>query len=388
MTLFIGLISGTSIDGIDAALATFAEGKARVLTTCHEPYPSDLRRSLLALCEAESAVLDDLFTADVMVGECFAHAANRLIDQSAATRSEIRAIGSHGQTIRHAPLAPHPYTVQLGDPNVIAERTGIATVADLRRRDLAAGGQGAPLAPAFHAFALAPESGTRAVINIGGIANVTLTTSGGSPVTGYDTGPGNVLMDGWIRREQGADFDHDGAWAASGEILPGLLETLSDDPYFRTAPPKSTGRERFNLAWVQPHLRRGMRPVDVQRTLCELSACTIADAILRQRPAVDDVLVCGGGVHNRTLIDRLRQLLAPRPVDSTMRLGLDPDWLEAVAFAWLAARTLAGEAGNLPAVTGATHPVILGGVYAPSIKRPSGHPMRRGLEPAAPSATG
>ena len=238
MTLFIGLISGTSIDGIDAALVTFTAESARVLATCHEPYPPDLRRTLLTLCESESALLDDVFTADVTVGECFARAANRLIEESATARSEICAIGSHGQTIRHAPLAPHPYTVQLGDPSIIAERTGIATVADFRRRDLAAGGQGAPLAPAFHAFALAPGSGTRAVVNIGGIANVTLTSSAGAPVTGYDTGPGNVLIDGWIRREQGADFDHDGAWAASGEILPGLLEILRGDPYFRLAPPK------------------------------------------------------------------------------------------------------------------------------------------------------
>jgi anhydro-N-acetylmuramic acid kinase len=290
-----------------------------------------------------------------------------LLEKAGVDASEVRAIGSHGQTVFHAPDAEFPCTVQIGDPNIIAERTGITTVADLRRRDLAAGGQGAPLAPGFHAAVFRTADHDRAVVNIGGIGNLTLLPADEAlPATGFDTGPGNTLMDVWAGRIRGVAMDTDGVWARSGNCHQQLLELLQTEPYFAVAPPKSTGRELFNLSWLDGNLARlgeEMPDEDVQRTLCELTVVTIAEAVTKHAPEASEVLVCGGGVHNPLTMERLTERLRPIDVGSTSSVGFDPDWVEAATFAWLAARTMDGLPGNLPAVSGANHPVILGGIY-------------------------
>ena len=279
--------------------------------------------------------------------------------------AEVRAIGSHGQTIAHHPRALHPCTVQIGDPNVIAERTRITTVADFRRRDLAAGGEGAPLACAFHRAAMSRPDRQRAVVNIGGIANITILPADGD-VTGFDSGPGNTLMDGWAERHLGVDMDRDGAWASAGRVDETLLGRLRADPYFEKAPPKSTGREYFNLNWLEGRLhseRRTLPPEDVQSTLCALSAATIAHGIEEFAGREAEVLVCGGGAHNPALMEALRQRLPARKLETTAAAGIGPDWVEAAAFAWLARQTLCGMPGNLPAVTGARRSVVLGAIH-------------------------
>ncbi|HET6397787.1 MAG TPA: anhydro-N-acetylmuramic acid kinase, partial [Pseudoxanthomonas sp.] len=271
-------------------------------------------------------------------------------------------IGSHGQTVRHRPGGEAPFTLQIGDGNVIAERSGIATVADFRRRDVAAGGHGAPLVPAFHAALLHSESEDRAVLNLGGIGNYTLLPRQG-PVRGFDTGPANALLDAWCQRHTGAAFDADGAFAAGGTVDEALLARLLDEPWFALPPPKSTGREQFHLDWVQARLRGGESPADVQATLLELSAATAADALRAHQPRTARVLACGGGVRNPVLMRRLAARLPGVAVESTAAHGLDPDFVEAMAFAWLARQTLAGLPGNLPAVTGARGPRVLGVVH-------------------------
>jgi len=362
---YIGLISGTSMDGIDAALLDF-NPQPRLLAHHSHPLPDAIRQQLYKL---QTPGQDELTTAmrlDVELGRLFAAAANALLKKAGLSATQVAAIGSHGQTLRHYPDGATPSTLQIGDPNLIAELTGITTVADLRRRDMAAGGQGAPLVPAFHAGVFRQTGSNRAILNIGGIANLTLLPAGAAaPVTGFDTGPGNGLMDAWIEQHHGQAYDRDGEWAASGHVHPGLLERLLHDPYFDRTPPKSTGREYFNLAWLQPRLEpfADLAPRDVQATLCELSARSIAEALQESLGSVDEVLICGGGVHNRTLRQRLEELLTPARVTSTAGAGLDPDWVEAAAFAWLARQTLNGEPGNLPSVTGASHPVVLGGIY-------------------------
>ena len=374
MALYIGLISGTSIDGIDAALVAIDQAQITVLGTHSESIPEPLRDAIHTLALSAAPTFDTLYEADIALGECFACATQHLLEQSNVDRGSVVGIGSHGQTIHHAPNAPRPYTVQIGDPNIIAERTGITTVADFRRRDMAAGGQGAPLAPAFHAAVFGGTDGARAVINIGGIANITFLPSLGrlgkavsqnGNVSGFDTGPGNGLMDSWIRGHRGAEFDRRGNWARSGKLNLQLLERMLKDAYLQLAPPKSTGREYFNLPWVRDHLASftPIRAADVQNTLCEFTARTITEALTRYCPSVEDVLVCGGGVHNELLMGRLQALLAPTPVHSTQTAGMDPDWVEAVAFAWLAERTIAGKPGNLPSVTGASRAVVLGAIY-------------------------
>jgi anhydro-N-acetylmuramic acid kinase len=362
---FLGLISGTSVDGIDAALVRFAP-TLHIAAARTFPLPDALAAEVLRVSQSDAQIsLDDLGRLDTRLGEAFATAANALVDASGIARAGIAAIGSHGQTLRHAPTGSAPFTLQVGDANVIAERTGIATVADFRRRDVAAGGQGAPLVPAFHAAVLADPRESRAVLNLGGIANLTLLPVDG-PVRGFDTGPASCLMDAWCLRERGERFDRDGAFARSGTVLPALLERLASDPWLALPPPKSTGRDQFHLAWLQSHLAgAAFAPADVQATLCEFSASTIANALLREQPDAVALLACGGGVHNGFLLERLRARLPGLRVESTASHGLDPDFVEAAAFAWLAAATLAGRPGNLPAVTGARGPRVLGSVHAP-----------------------
>lgn len=367
--LYIGLISGTSMDGVDAALVDLSDtSQPRALATHGQPLEDVLRDELLSLAQGQAGVaLGKLGELDQRMGLLFAEAANTLLEKAGVAAEEVRAIGSHGQTLFHAPNAPYPFSNQIGDPNLIAARTGITTVADFRRRDMAVGGQGAPLVPAFHHALFASEQESRCIVNIGGIANITLLPAhDASAVSGFDTGPGNALLDAWIRAHLGEPFDRNGRWASQGDVDEGLLQTLMRDPFFHRSPPKSTGREYFNITWLRGQLAAFSRPpvpAVVQRTLCELTARAIAMALAGSGPGNERVLLCGGGAHNPVLRDALEQALAPRPVEDTTAYGLDVDNVEACAFAWLAMRTVNGLSGNLPAVTGAQDPVILGGIY-------------------------
>jgi anhydro-N-acetylmuramic acid kinase len=360
--LYLGLISGTSADGIDAALVRF-EPCLDVVGALTHPYPESLRARVLALATSNASVaLDDYGTLDVAIGIAFADAANTLLAKTGVDRNDVAAIGSHGQTVRHRPTGEYPFTLQIGDPTVIAERTGIATVADFRRADVAAGGQGAPLLPALHAAVFASER-TRIVLNLGGIANITVLAPG-RDVLGFDTGPANCLLDAWAHRHRGTARDEGGAWADSGRVDRELLATFLSDPYFAASPPKSTGREHFNLDWLDARVRAGIAPADVQATLLALSADTIAQAIRSAAPDAREVFACGGGVHNPALMAALAERVAPATLASTASLGLDPDYVEAAGFAWLARARLANEPGNLPAVTGARGPRVLGAIHS------------------------
>ncbi|GAB6196946.1 anhydro-N-acetylmuramic acid kinase [Lysobacter xanthus] len=370
--LFVGLISGTSADGIDAALVRFgadaSDTGCRLEHGVTVPWEPGLRSRLVALGQGgDVRGFDELGTLDVQVGEAFAAATHELLAIAGLAAADIVAIGSHGQTVRHRPAGAaydgrHPFTWQIGDANLIAERSGIATVADFRRRDVAAGGQGAPLVPAFHAAMLHSDAEDRAVLNLGGIANFTLLPRAGA-VRGFDTGPANALLDAWCLRHRGEPFDRDGAFAASGRVDEALLARLLDEPWFAQPPPKSSGREQFHLDWVASRLRGDEAPEDVQATLLELSAATVADALLAHQPATRRVLTCGGGVRNARLIERIAARLPRCVVEPTDVHGLDADFVEAMAFAWLARQTLAGLPGNVASVTGARGPRVLGTVY-------------------------
>jgi len=363
---YVGLMSGTSMDGIDAALVSFGDASVDIHATHSEPYPQDLQEGLLtAIREPLDVVLDPSGELDRRVGECFLDAALAVIEKSGVSRREIVAIGSHGQTLRHQPNAVEPFSLQIGDAKIIAAGTGTTTVANFRKADIAAGGQGAPLVPPFHLWLFGSEDSNRVVVNIGGIANFTVLPAGGSDVTGFDTGPGNGLMDSWISRHLAKSFDHAGEWAASGTIIGSLLDEFCSDPYFKLRPPKSTGFEYFNPNWLQRFDVDRFDPADLQATLCELSAATIATAINEYTENTQEVFVCGGGVHNTELMRRLSHCLPAAVVSSTLSAGLDPDWVEAAAFAWLAMRTMNGQTGNLPSVTGATHKVVLGDIHSP-----------------------
>ena len=363
--LYIGLISGTSADSIDAALVSFGHGTPELLASIAHPWPLPLRNRMLALAQGEAAMDVDAFgRLDVEIAHRFADAALQLLEQTGTFARAVRAIGSHGQTLRHRPTGAYPFTLQLGDPAVIAERCRIDVVADFRRADVAAGGQGAPLLPALHAMLLGQPGLARVVLNLGGIANVTMLDSDGS-VRGFDTGPANGLLDAWCQRHRGEPFDRDGAFAASGRVDGDLLDAMLADAYFALPAPKSTGREHFHLDWLATHAPlRGLTPADVQASLLELTARSVVAAITEHAPAAQEVLACGGGVHNGALMQRLGELLAPRVILSTARYGIDPDFLEATAFAWLARQRLLCLPGNLPAVTGARGPRVLGAIYS------------------------
>lgn len=362
--LYIGLMSGTSMDGVDAVLLDFGPAPFKLLHTHSKPMPDSVREALIRLAASRSPhPVQCLGELDHHIGRLFADTALELIDRAGLRPEDVTALGSHGQTLYHQPSGDTRFSLQIGDPNLIAELTGITTVADFRRRDMAAGGQGAPLVPGFHAAAFASPSVGRAIVNIGGMANITvLPPVGSGPVRGFDTGPGNVLMDEWTRRELGEDFDRDGRWAASGQVCGPLLDRMLADPYFATPPPKSTGREYFYIGWVE-NLVKEEKSVDVQATLCELTARTVAGAIGAHAPETAEVFVCGGGARNGHLMGRLAAALPGCRVASTTALGLEPQWVEGAAFAWLARRALRGEPGNVPEVTGASRPVVLGGIY-------------------------
>lgn len=361
---FIGLMSGTSLDSIDAVLVRFTP-ELQLQSWLSYPLDPNLRRQILQLTQPGQDEIDLMGRVDIALAEAFSDAVSALLQQAKVSPRQVCAIGSHGQTIRHRPEAG--FTLQIGDPNTIAERTGITTVADFRRRDLAAGGQGAPLVPAFHQALFRSRKHDRVIVNLGGMANITLLPADpASPVTGYDTGPANVLMDSWIEQHTGAGYDRDGQWAASGQVDPELLSQLLGHHFFHTPPPKSTGREDFNPAWLNrmlAEIRHTPTPADVQATLLELTAITLCDAIRSSHLFMQpEVYLCGGGSHNRQLVARIKARLPDCHIDSTSSLGLDPDWVEAVAFAWFAMRTLQQQTSSLPEVTGAQGARILGTV--------------------------
>lgn len=361
--LYIGLMSGTSIDAIDAALVSISANKVHLLNACGAAWPTHLRHAIIELSSADTARIDDIGTLGREVALAFASTAKQLLAASGIVPKQIRAIGSHGQTLRHRPNLSPPFTWQIGDPNTIAEETGITVVADFRRRDMAAGGQAAPLVPAFHQQVFSASGTPRAILNIGGIANLTLLRN--QHCNGFDTGPGNTLLDGVIREATGEPYDKNGRFCREGQVIKSMLSLALKDPYFSAPPPKSTGPEYFSRHWLKQILESipPARPQDVAATLTELSAQSITDALLTHAPDTRELLVCGGGVHNPILMARLRAKLPDIPVASTERAGVDPDWLEAMAFAWLAHRTLRGQPGNLPDVTGAAGQRILGGIY-------------------------
>ena len=366
--LFIGLMSGTSADSIDAALVSFRQGHCQLIKTHNHPLTPDLKTRIHSLTLPGDNEIARMGILDHHLGEAFAMAANEVLAKAQFRPEDVAAIGSHGQTIRHQPAHEGGVrsSLQIADPNIIAERTGILTIADFRRRDIACGGQGAPLAPAFHKAQFGSTQEARCIVNIGGIANITSLPLSG-PVIGFDTGPGNTLLDAWIDLTKGKAYDKDGAWAASGAVDSALLNEMLRHPFLKFPPPKSTGREDFNLAWLQTLLDshpRALTPVQVQATLLEFTAVTIAYAIRNHCPTDSAVFICGGGAHNRQLLKQLQAQLPANSVKTTEALGIDPDWVEAAAFAWLAKQYVDGETGNLPSVTGADKAVILGAAYS------------------------
>ncbi len=365
--LYIGLMSGTSMDGIDSAIVELTQNSTTIVATHSHPIPEHLQEAIKPLFLPGNDSIDALGSADQQLGECFAQAVTTLLERAELDASDITAIGSHGQTVRHRPPngdTPHPFTLQIGDPNIIAARTGITTVADFRRRDMALGGQAAPLVPAFHRSAFHSNQQNRVIVNIGGISNLTFLPAAGE-VLGFDTGPGNRLLDDWINRHKNKAFDDCGQWANQHESDTPLLEQLKTHPFLQRSIPKSTGREEFNDDWLDQQLKefKHLTPGSVQATLLAFTVETIADAIRALPAAIDEIYICGGGALNTTLMTSLGNLLKPAKVDSTAALGIAPEWVEATAFAWLARQTLAGLAGNLPAVTGANNPTVLGGIY-------------------------
>jgi anhydro-N-acetylmuramic acid kinase len=366
--LYIGLMSGTSADGIDAALTAITPSGTRLLAHHSLSFDAPLRHEIHALCQPGPNEIERAGAMDTRLGELFAQAANQLLNLCELPPSRICAIGSHGQTIRHRPsgTTSHPFSWQIGDANIIAARTGITTVADFRRRDIAHGGQGAPLVPAFHAAAFSHPHSNRAIVNIGGIGNISWLPAGGD-VLGFDTGPGNTLMDAWIARHRGLAYDANGQWAASAAPDSALLAQLLKHPYLQRPTPKSTGREEFHLGWLDQQLQgfEAISPDAVQATLAQLTVETIAQHLLQCPEAHrgGELYLCGGGAHNQHLQNSLSQRLTGFKVMHTSALGIDPDWVEAAAFAWLAHRRLAKQPGNLASATGAQQDAMLGAVY-------------------------
>lgn len=362
-SLYVGIMSGTSLDGIDITLSRFrAPHQAECLDALCVPMPADLRQQLLDLCSPSS---DELYQAGI-AGNAWARLAaegvQQLLNQNQVCREQVRAIGSHGQTVRHHP--DQGFSLQVGAPSLLAELTGIDVIADFRSRDLAAGGEGAPLVPAFHQWLLTSPTQTRTLVNIGGFANLTILRPG-QAAAGFDSGPGNALMDNWAQRHIGAPYDADGDWASQGQAHQVLLDRMLADPYFARTGPKSTGREYFHEAWLAAHLKHtpGVSAVDVQATLATLTATTIADSLQQVARDTSELYICGGGARNAHLMRLLQQRLPAQKVQSTDALGVSPDWMEAMAFAWLAWRFDQRLPGNLPSVTGAQGERILGALY-------------------------
>lgn len=361
MARYIGVMSGTSLDGLDIALIELTPA-IKLIATHYIPMPASLRTELLGLCSSGPDEIARSAIAQQNWVTLAAQGIHTLLNEQKLKPENVAAIGSHGQTIRHEPA--RGFTVQIGNPALLSELTGITIVSDFRSRDIAAGGQGAPLVPAFHEALFEERAGNRAVLNVGGFSNLSLIEPG-KPVAGFDCGPGNVLLDAWIHQQQGEHFDRDGQWAASGQVEPALLKELLSDPFFVTKGPKSTGREVFNLPWLTQHLSHlpAFAPENVQATLLELTALTIVESLQSAQMATQELLVCGGGAHNHALMKRLADLLPDAKVSSTASYGVDPDWVEAMAFAWLAHCCLEGIPANRPSVTGARGLRVLGAIY-------------------------
>ncbi len=361
---FIGIMSGTSLDGVDAALVAHKNNSFEQVDQAFVPYPSEIKQILLALHQPAINELHDAALMGNNLAGLYAEAVLKILQQSQLPASAITAIGCHGQTIRHCPDLPdgQAYTLQIGNHARLAELTKIAVIGDFRSRDIAAGGQGAPLVPAFHQAVFASLAKNRAIINIGGIANISWLPIDGQ-VTGFDSGPGNMLLDQWTLKHTGQAYDDNGVWSASGQVNTELLEAMLAEPYLDQVAPKSTGRDLFNQQWLAQHLQAvDDSPENIACTLLELTAFSIADAIKRFCPKIDEAYVCGGGAHNGLLVDRLSALTGCA-IEPTDKLGVDVDWVEAVAFAWLAQRCVDGLSGNLPAVTGAQGSRVLGAIY-------------------------
>ena len=359
--LYIGMMSGTSMDGVDAVIAELDGDSCHVRHTYSIPYSAELRAALLDLHTPAHNELELAASAANQLAHLYAETVRALLASAYVDKSRIRAIGCHGQTIRHRPELG--FTLQLGNAALLAELLDMTVVADFRSRDVAAGGQGAPLVPAFHQAVFAHPQANRAVINIGGIANITDLPSAGE-VRGFDSGPGNMLMDAWTEKHLGERYDAGGRWAATGVVIEKLLQQWLQYPYFSASPPKSTGRDSFNMAWLEQHLEDAYAPEDVQRTLLELTARSIANAINDFCDNVDEAYICGGGAHNTLLLERLQELLPAIKIRLSDSLGIGVNWVEAAAFAWLAQQCMEGKPANLPAVTGAKGPRILGAIYA------------------------
>jgi anhydro-N-acetylmuramic acid kinase len=358
--LYIGIMSGTSLDGIDVALVEISDGQVHIIGTHYQAYAQPLKHVLLALHHPSNNELHQAQLAGNELARLYAKATAMLLQENNIASDRIRAIGCHGQTIRHRP--EHGYTVQLGNAALLAELTGITVVGDFRSRDIAAGGQGAPLVPAFHDKALRHPGIHRVIVNVGGISNLT-DLPPDRPTTGFDCGPGCLLMDSWCMQHLVKPYDEGGAWAATGKVLPVLLEQMFKEDFFALPPPKSSGRDLFNMAWLQEKLNGGERAQDVQATLLELTCRSIAQAIQQHCSGAEEIYLCGGGAHNNALLALLERALPRCSVQLTDALGISADWMEAIAFAWLAHQTMHGESSSLPAVTGARHPCILGAIY-------------------------
>lgn len=360
---YIGVMSGTSLDGVDVVLAAIDENMVAQQASLTWPIPVSLKEEILNICQGQQLTLSQLGQLDVRLGALFADAVLALMQQERLHPQDVVAIGCHGQTVWHEPVGEAPHTMQIGDNNQIVAKTGVTVVGDFRRRDMALGGQGAPLVPAFHQALLAHPVERRMVLNIGGIANLSMLIPG-QPVRGYDTGPGNMLMDAWIWRQNGKPYDKDAQWASQGKVILPLLQALLSDPFFALPAPKSTGREYFNYGWLERHLARfpGLAPQDVQATLTELTAVSISEQVLLNG-GCERLLVCGGGSRNPLLMARLAALLPGTEVTTTDEAGISGDDMEALAFAWLAWRTVAGLPGNLPSVTGAREASVLGAIF-------------------------
>ena len=358
--MYAGLMSGTSLDGIDAVLVEFATDQPQLIASHYRPYEQSLKDALLLLHQPSHNELHQSQMVANQLARENAIALQALLKSANVTPAQVCATGCHGQTIRHRP--DQGYTIQLGNAALLAELSGIAVVSDFRSRDIAAGGQGAPLVPAFHDQALRDPAIHRVIVNIGGISNLT-NLQPGHVTSGFDCGPGNLLMDAWISQHRGQPYDQDGAWAASGQVIPVLLKTLLKEPYLRAAPPKSTGRDLFNLDWLNSKLAGNEPAEDVQATLLALTSYAIADAIKRYCAGVQEIYLCGGGAHNPTLVQHLGLSLPDCNIQTTDALGMGVDWLEAIAFAWLAKQAIHGRNANLPTATGARHPCILGAIY-------------------------
>ncbi len=356
-------MSGTSLDGIDTALIDFKSNKPVFIGTVFLPFNEAFKSDLLALHHPGNDELNKAALTSNQLAHCYAEAITDLLKHTKILASSVTAIGCHGQTIRHCPTVGNGYSIQLVNAALLAELTGITVVSDFRNRDIAAGGQGAPLVPAFHRAVFMDSKAHRVIVNIGGIANITYISPRGVDISGFDCGPGNMLMDAWCRQHTGNQYDNNGDWAATGQVISDLLEKLLSNDFFSKPPPKSTGRDLFNDNWLRNHLRGNEKAEDVQATLMHLTIASIAHAIDTFYPSTDEIYLCGGGAHNSHLVNHLKSALPSKRIKLTDELGVQADWVEACAFAWLAQQTILKRSGNVPAVTGARGERILGAVY-------------------------